>query len=234
MSRLLRSLKIIKAVRHLYSSESVHLQRISSRNTLHRSLLSSFLLHLHLHENLIHHVLVMRTSLPHSWILLLGPSIVLLFLNLSRHYLLKLRLGHLTPLNCFLMPLNLLRRHLWLLVSTPFAFLVFVLILTWLHRLIWFSGFFDGALQVVVLLLELTKLHLKFLDYVFKRLVFAVFLNNLLATRLIQKRDYSFEELETFTKVLWRIVESGIDVIEYFLSWKSWLPTLDQSFRQII
>jgi len=123
---------------------------------------------------------------------------------------------------------------LWLLVSTPFAFLVFVLILTWLHRLIWFSGFFDGALQVVVLLLELTKLHLKFLDYVFKRLVFAVFLNNLLATRLIQKREYSFEELETFTKVLWRIVESGIDVIEYFLSWKSWLPTLDQSFRQII
>jgi len=87
---------------------------------------------------------------------------------------------------------------------------------------------------VVVLLLELTKLHLKFLDYVFKRLVFAVFLNNLLATRLIQKRDYSFEELETFTKVLWRVVESGIDVIEYFLSWKSWLPTLDQSFRQII
>lgn len=87
---------------------------------------------------------------------------------------------------------------------------------------------------MVVLLLELTKLDLKFLDNVFKRLVFAVFLNNLLATRLIQKRDYSFEELETFTKVLWRVVESGIDVIEYFLSWKSWLPTLDQSFRQII
>ena len=135
LGSLLCCLKIVETSRHLDSSKRVHLQRISSWDT-HRS----FLLHLHLHENLIHHVLVVRTSLSHCRILLMGSSVILLFLNLSHHYLLKLRLGHLAPLNSFLMPLNLLYGHLWLLVISRFTILVFVLI----FRLIRITRFFGS------------------------------------------------------------------------------------------
>lgn len=122
MSCLLSSLKIDPSW-HLNATKWTHLHRVTSWHSLH-----GFGLLLHLessHHHLIHEFLVVRTNLPHVWILLVTALFILLFLNLSRLYLVKLSLRHLTSLDSLLVLLHLFLRKLRLLVRPLLSFFIF-------------------------------------------------------------------------------------------------------------